>query len=66
MSGIEQGLYLPPFCCGLFQREKKNVNVFVQQLDRIAGTFPEVLSADRRLGVPRAGLLQSFMYGLSN
>jgi hypothetical protein len=52
MRGIEQRLDLPPFCCGLFQREKKNANVFVQQLDRVAGTLPEVLSADRRFSVP--------------
>jgi hypothetical protein len=52
MSGIEQGLNLPPFCCGLFQREKKNANVFVQQLDGVAGTLPEVLSAGRRLSIP--------------
>jgi hypothetical protein len=43
---------LSPFCGGLFQGEKKNTNVFVQQLDRVAGALPEVLSADRRLGVP--------------
>jgi hypothetical protein len=52
MRGIEQRLYLPSFCCGLFQREKKNANVFVQQLDGIAGAPPEVLSADRGFGVP--------------
>jgi hypothetical protein len=52
MSGIEQGFHLPPFCCGLFQREKKNANVFVQQLDGVAGTLPEVLSADSRFSVP--------------
>jgi hypothetical protein len=52
MRAIEQRLYLPPFCCGLFQREKKNANVFVQQLDGIAGALPEVLSADHRFSVP--------------
>jgi hypothetical protein len=44
MNGIEQGLYLPPFCGGLSQCEKKNANVFVQQLDGIAGAPPELLS----------------------
>jgi hypothetical protein len=44
MNGIEQGLYLPPFCSGLSQCEKKNANVFVQQLDGIAGALPELLS----------------------
>jgi hypothetical protein len=52
MNGIEQGLYLPPFCSGLSQCEKKNANVFVQQLDGIAGALPEVLSADRGFDVP--------------
>jgi hypothetical protein len=52
MIRIEQKLYLPPFCCGLSQREKKNANVFVQQLDRVAGTLPEVLSAGSRFSVP--------------
>jgi hypothetical protein len=64
MSGIEQRLSLPPFCCGLFQREKKNANVVVQQLDGVAGTLPEVLSADSRFSIPRAGLWLSFMDGL--
>jgi hypothetical protein len=66
MSGIEQGLYLPPFCCGLFQCEKKNVDVLVQQLDRIAGTLAEVLSTDRGFGVPGACLWLSVMDGLSD
>jgi hypothetical protein len=66
MSRIEQGLDLPPFCGGLFQREKKNANVFVQQLDRVAGTLPEVLPADCWFSVPRVGLWLSFMNGPSH
>ena len=52
MSGIEQGLQLPPFCGGLSQREQKNANVLVQQLDGVAGAFPEVLSAEHSFSIP--------------
>ena len=52
MSGIEQGLQLPPFCGGLSQREQKNANVLVQQLDGVAGTLPKVLSATSSFSVP--------------
>ena len=66
MSGIEHGLYLPPFCGGLFQGKKKNANVLAQQLDGIAGALPEVLSAERSFSVLRAGLWLSVMDSLSH
>jgi hypothetical protein len=66
MNGTERRLYLSLFCRGLLQGVQKNADVVVQQLDRIAGALPEVLSAGHRLSIPGAGLWLSFMDSLSH
>jgi hypothetical protein len=37
------------FCCGSLQGEKKNTNIFAQEIDGIAGIRSEALLADCRL-----------------
>ncbi len=40
------------FCRGLSQCEKKDADVVVQQIDRVAIILPEAFLVERRLGVP--------------
>lgn len=48
-------------CSGLLQSEKKNADVFVQQMDGIAGLLPETLLAGQGLIIPPICFLFGFM-----
>jgi hypothetical protein len=54
------------FCCGSLQGEKKNTNIFAQEIDGIAGIRSEALLADCRLVTPPTCCFVGLMNGLSH
>jgi hypothetical protein len=58
--------HCPFFCCGLLQGEKKNINVFVEQMDGVTGILPEALLSIGGFVVPQTICLFRLVNGLGH